>query len=333
MSETPDIQPGAAPTEQSLREQAIAWHVRLSSDAAVEGDWLAFEAWLGEAPAHLEAYEAVEAFWSELSDLPAPIEAAGNVTPLRRRPARAPIAAWATGLAASLVVVAAAGYGLTDIGAPAQTYRTGHGERRDVALADGSHVILNGDSTLTVRLGRRTRRVEMAQAQAVFDVAKDPSRPFLITAGERQVRVVGTRFNVLNRDGAVQVTVQRGIVEVRPSATPKAPPLARLTAGQTLSHAPGAARDTVGRTDPETALAWVDGRLVFRQQRLADVVEALNRYATTPIVVADDARDLPVTATLVIDRDEVMAQRLCEFLPLSLERRGGVLRLVRRSEG
>lgn len=309
--------------------------MRLSSDAAAEGDWLAFEDWLGQSPAHAEAYEAVEAFWSELSGLPglpAPVEAAGNVVPLRR-PARAPVAGWITGLAASLVVVAAAGYNLTDIGAPSQTYQTGHGERRDVALADGSHVILNGDSTLTVRLGRRTRRVQMAEAQAVFDVARDPGRPFLITAGARQVRVVGTRFDVLNRGGAVKVTVQRGIVEVRPSDAPSAPPLARLTVGQTFTHAPGAVRDAVGQADPETALAWADGRLVFRHERLADVVRALNRYATTPIVAADDVRDLPVTATLVIDRDEVMAQRLCEFLPLTLERRDGVLRLVRRSEG
>lgn len=332
MTQTPDMRPDEALQDEALRDQAIAWHVRLASDAAVEADWLDFEAWLAASPAHAAAYEAVEGLWADLDSLPAPMAAGANVMPLRRRP-RGAVLAWATGLAASLLVVAAAGYSFTDIGVPTQTFRTAHGERREVVLDDGSHLILNGDSTLTIRLGRRTRQVRMAQAQAVFDVAKDPARPFVITAGERQVRVVGTRFDVLSRDGAVRVTVQRGIVEVRPSAAPGAAPLARLTVGQTLTHSPGASADTVGRTDPEADLAWAEGRLVFRQSRLADVVRVLNRYATTPIVVADDARDLPVTATLVIDRDEVMAQRLCEFLPLTLERRGGVLRLSRAGGG
>ena len=56
----------------------------------------------------------------------------------------------------------------------------------------------------------------MADAEALFDVAHDVRRPFLIGVGDRQVRVVGTEFNLRHRDDQVDLTVRRGIVEVRP---------------------------------------------------------------------------------------------------------------------
>jgi len=64
----------------------------------------------------------------------------------------------------------------------------------------------------------------LGDAQAYFDVAKDPARPFLIDAGDTQVKVVGTAFDVRRRDGQVAVNVQRGLVEVRPHMDAAATP-------------------------------------------------------------------------------------------------------------
>lgn len=317
------------PPDETLRDQAIAWHVRLGSDAAQEADWLEFETWLGEAPAHARAYEAVEALWSELDAAPT-TSGAGNVVPLRRR--SAPLAAWISAVAACLVAAVFVALNFTDLGTPTRTYETAHGERRSITLADGSQLTLNGDSRISVRLGRHARQVTMADAEAVFDVAKDPQRPFLIEAGDRQVRVVGTRFNVLHRDREVAVTVQRGVVEVRDLADKGGPPLARLTPGRTLTHRVGASNDTIGDADPAAAMSWSEGRLIFRKVPLGDVAKVLNRSAETRIVVADAVRDMPVTAVLQIDRDEVMAQRLCDFLPLQIERKPGVLQLGPRGD-
>ena len=160
----------------------------------------------------------------------------------------------------------------------------------------------------------------MADAEAVFDVAHDPSRPFLIQASDRQIRVVGTNFNVLNHNGDVRVTVRRGIVEVRPADQPKSAPIARLTAGQGLSHRVGQVGDRVAADDPEVAFAWTEGRLIFRDQPLEDVASVLNRYADTPIVVAPDAREVRVTAVLTLDREDAMLRRLSEFLPVDVRR-------------
>lgn len=333
-----------SPFPDAVRERAVAWHVRLGSEAAVEADWLEFETWLAEDPVHLRAYEAVERLWSDLDGLaPLAVEpvaaapvAASNVAPLipRPRPARRP-PAWAGAVAASLLAAIVIGgtFGGVSLWASrprTETFDTAVGERRVVALADGTHITLNGGSHLTATLGRHERRVVMASAEAVFDVAKDPDRPFFIEAGDREIRVVGTEFNVLRQGGDVKVTVRRGVVEVRPAGAPGAQPLARLTKGQALSHREGQGADAVSVADPEAAMAWTTGRLVFQAERLSEVAATLARYGRRPIVVAPEVRNMRVTASLNIGAEDEMLRSLAEFLPVQVERRTDSLRLSLR---
>jgi len=315
------------PPDDALRDRAVSWHVRLASDAADEGDWLGFEAWLAESPEHGRAYAAVEQVWAELDA--APPTATSNVVPMKPRTSRPPLA-WLGAIAASLIAAVLLGVTFLSNAPATQSFDTVVGQRQVIALSDGSHVTLNGGSHIEATMGRRERRVVMADAEAVFDVAKDPSRPFFIQAGDREIRVVGTEFNVLHRDGDVQVTVRRGVVEVRPTSQPTAPPLARLQKGQSLSHKEGRAQDVVSPADPEAAFAWTEGRLVFKGERLADVAITLNRYVKTPIQVAPDAQNLPVTATLNLGTEDDMLRSLAAFLPVHVERRADSVRLSLR---
>jgi transmembrane sensor len=317
-----------SPIPEAVRARAAAWHVRLASDDAGEADWLAFEAWLAESALHARAYEAVEQAWLALDE--APPSARGNVAPLRARPSRR-TAIWGGALAAGLAAVTVVGATLWSAGQPTtQVFDTAPGERRQVALADGTRITLNGGSHITATLGRRERRVVMADAEAVFDVAKDPDRPFFVDAGAREIRVVGTEFNVLHHAGAVAVAVRRGVVEVRPAGARAAPPIARLTRGQALTHRSGGHADTVTAVDPDAALAWTTGRLVFHQARLVEVAETLARYGPRPIEVAPEARDLPVTAVLNIGTEDAMLAALAEFMPVRVERQADKVRLSLR---
>jgi len=334
-----------SPIPDAVRERAAAWHVRLGSDRAGDADWLDFEAWLARDPVHLRAYEAVEQLWSDLdalgvlaaaSQAPSP-PPASNVAPRVPRAARAARRqpAWLGALAAGLLAMVVIGgtFGGLSLwaGRPrTETFDTALGERRTVALADGTHITLNGGSHLTATLGRGERRVVMASAEAAFDVARDPDRPFLIEASDREIRVVGTEFNVLHQGGAMKVTVRRGVVEVRPKGAHDAAPLARLTKGQSLTHRVGQASDAVGAADPDAALAWTTGRLVFQGERLSEVATTLARYGGRPIEVAPDARDLRVTASLNIGSQDEMLRSLSDFLPVQVERRTDRLRLSLR---
>jgi transmembrane sensor len=229
-----------------------------------------------------------------------------------------------------VAAVAAAGLVIQSRAPAMQTYETAFGQPRVVQLADGSKITLNGGSRLAVRLGRRERQVFVADAEAVFDVAKDPGRPFLIQAGDRQIRVVGTEFNVLRHAGEVRVTVRRGVVEVRPAGKPRAAPIARLVKGQALLHREGKRGDVVRTADPDAAMAWTQGQLVFQGESLAQVAGTLSRYVRSPIEVAPEAQSLPVTAVLNVGDEATMLRSLQAFLPVQVERRDDSVRLSLR---
>jgi transmembrane sensor len=221
------------------------------------------------------------------------------------------------GLAAGLAVAIAASVAVV-IGTGPKTvvYETRPGELQEIALDDGSVIQLNGGSRISVRLGRRDRRVEMDLAEASFDVAKDARRPFIIEAGQSQVRVVGTEFNVNRSVAATTVTVRRGVVEVRPLQGASAP--VRLTPGQELSDAGGGYR--VRRTNPDAAFAWKGGRLIYADEPLSEIAADLSRRFPTPVVVEGPAASLRFTGVLVLDDPDAVVSRLEAFLPITAHR-------------
>jgi transmembrane sensor len=227
MSETGDI----------LRMEAANWFARLQAVDAPEADWLAFRDWLERDPAHAEAFAAVEQMWVSLDDMDLPAQT--RVIPLRPRPEARPagrrwamIGAGATAAAAALAAVMV----LPQQGAVA--YVAPETQPRTVQLADGSHLYLNRATQVRVALKSSRRAVELVDGEADFDVAHDPARPFVIAAGDRQIRVLGTEFNVLRHDGRLTVTVKRGVVAVTGDADHPAD-MVTLTAGQQLDHVEG----------------------------------------------------------------------------------------------
>jgi transmembrane sensor len=309
-----------------IQQAAVDWFVRLQGDAALE-DWTAFQAWLEVDPAHAAAYDAVESMWVDLEDAPglqdssviAAEVAPDNVVPLRRPVAR-PARRWIwTGLAtaaAAAVVVAV----LPQLTRPTFTdYSTRRGETREVALADGSRLTLGGATTLRVRLTRAERDVTLVDGEASFDVAHLENRPFVVTVADREVRVLGTEFNILSHDDRLAVTVRRGLVQVSGGQEGAV----RLAKGQQLIHTSGSPASLVRSTDPDAAFAWKSGKLVYRETPLAEVVADLNRYVATPIRVDPSAISVKVSGVLLVDEEAAMIRRLELFAPIVSQRRGG----------
>ena len=325
----------------TVADQAATWFARLQGEDADGGDWLAFEGWLA-VPAHATAYERLESLWLALEDDAPAIQAVLDAPPAalprrplprraaERRPSRRAWLAAGGALAASLVAGVFVVANWPAPAEPAQAFRTAAGEVRDIALADGTHIKLNGASSMSVRLARDARRVQMADAEATFDVAHDPQRPFLIAVGDRQVRVVGTEFNINHHDGETALTVRRGVVEVRPVDQPTATPT-RLVVGQQLRHRDGQAQSTVSTTDPDNAFAWTQGQLIYRDAPLSQVAADLSRRLPRPVRAADPATGaMRFTGVLVIDNEDAMLRRLEAYAPVKAEPVRGAIVLRRR---
>jgi transmembrane sensor len=333
---------------RALRDAAVTWHVRLQSDAAVEADWLGFEAWLAE-PGARQAYDAIDQLWADLDlDRDALASALQQPTAPARpymrsgrgshpgRPGRtAPTSKTWAAMAGAAAAAAAAAFVVVAIqpGSDAThwtVYATPKGASRTVTLADGTVMALNGGSSVKVSLEPGRRRVVMGDAEAAFDVAKDAKRPFLIQAGDDQVRVVGTRFDVLRHDGRVVVTVEHGVVEVRQAMGGDTRPVARLVAGQQYLHRAGMTQASVRTVDPSDALAWRRGRLIYRDSELADVVSDLNRYFATPLRVAPGAAGLRFSGVLAVDSQGKVLRRLEALMPVKAASENGAVVLRRR---
>lgn len=309
-------------------DQAAGWLARLQGGEATGDDWLAFERWLAAAPENAPAFDRAERLWIELDDHADALAPGRTWTPVSRppRPRRTGPTrrGWLAGGAALAAGLAAVAVGLTlwpEPEAQAIVYQTAPGETRQITLADGSRVHLNAASRIAVRFDRKARRVQMADAEAVFDVAHDPSRPFLIAVGDREVKVVGTEFNLRRRDARTVLTVRRGVVEVRPAATPSAP-ATRVAAGQQLVHHDGAAASQLRTASPEAAFAWTTGQLVYRGEPLSQVAADLSLSFATPVRVADEATGrLPFSGVLVLDRRADVLRRLQAYAPVAVEDR------------
>ncbi|HEV7385981.1 MAG TPA: FecR domain-containing protein [Phenylobacterium sp.] len=301
--------------DDARRASAAEWLVRLQAPDLDEAEAMAFDAWLNAHPANAAAYDTALAVMLE-------VEAASDriAGALKAAPARRPVVArrgWlvAGGLAAAATIALA----VTPFGAfetATRTFTTAKGEHRSVKLADGSAIDLNAGSRLSVRLGAHDRRIVLPEGEAVFDVAADKTRPFLIAAGDRTVRVVGTRFDVRRRSGMLSVTVERGVVEVQPSEG-AAGRTFRLHPGQRLDHVEGAAGVQVSAADPQQVSSWKSGRLIYRDQPLGDVVADLNQQFARPILLDDPAlAQIRVSGVLVLDDQAAVIRRLALLAPI-----------------
>lgn len=308
-------------------EEAGDWIVRLQSEDLDEANALAFDAWLSATPENARAYDAALAVAHEFA-ANAPAVRQG----LRERRARPGgrrglyLAAGSIAAAAAVAVVVIPA--LKPEPAP-QAYVTGVGQHRTVTLEDGTRIDLNASTRLTVALRRGERDVVMGEGQAVFDVAHDARRPFLIAAGDRTVRVVGTQFDVRRRAGRLSVTVTRGLVEVAPSGAGSGQTF-RLHPGQRLEHAEGAPLAQVAAATPEEALGWRAGRLVYRDQPLSVVVADLNAQFAHPIRVDDPAlAATPISGVLILDGEDAVVRRLALLVSAQAVRSDGGVTLQR----
>jgi transmembrane sensor len=167
-------------------------------------------------------------------------------------------------------------------------YATRIGQVSRVPLADGSGLVLNADSRARVALRDHERRVELAQGEAWFQVAKDRTRPFVVEAGPVRVQAVGTAFSVRRLGNGADVMVSEGIVEAW--LVGETQPRTRLIAGQKARVLEG--RPVLVQASAVEAidrkLAWRSNRIELDGETLGEAVADFNRYNRRQVVLADE---------------------------------------------
>ena len=321
-------------------DEAAGWFARLWADAATGEEWQAFEVWLSASPENVTAYERLEQLWIDLESDPDTFLRALDQGVLLPAPRRARSVRGATSSRRGWIVAALGAIAATvvvgievgnNLGVSSQTLvlKAPPGQTRSFRLADGSSVNLNAGSVMRVEFNRVSRRVVMADAEAVFDVAHDAKRPFLITSGDREVRVVGTMFNLRQRGDDMALSVRRGIVEVRPVDQPGARPV-RVTVGQQLVHSRGQGATLAEDSRAEAAFAWTTGQLIYRDRPLEEVAGAVSRRFDVTVTTDPSAASLRFSGVLVLDNAPDVLRRIEAFAPVTAQRTDAGVVLRRR---
>ncbi|MNF73806.1 fec operon regulator FecR [compost metagenome] len=312
------IDPNVTDADDDLFAEASGWYYRLQAEDLTPTEREAFAAWLAQGPSQVRA-------WNEVLELLGALrEPARQLRQAQRARWHKPRArVWASAAAVLLMI------GLL-IASPwpdrwRADYATVTGESRTLALADGSQLQLNTDTAVQVELGDGERRVRLLRGEAWFEVSHDPSRPFLIRSGDGWVKVVGTRFSVAQQGNQTLVRVAQGRVQVS------------VDEGQSVLLDPGRGVEYSGLQlssehgfDVAAEFAWRQRQLVFRQQPLAEVVEALNRYwPGQTLVLGDTLRQRKVSGVFEIDKPDAVLKALTHTLGLRAEQYTPYLRVLR----
>jgi transmembrane sensor len=343
-------------------EQATQWFLRLRERGRTE-DLPEFKTWLDDDPRNKRAYQEVAAAWSAVGQFgSAPEFMVGRRDALdsARRAARSRWSARGASsrylaIAASLVIaiVGALGWAYSQRG----VYTTSLGERKALTLADGSIVTLDAKSRVRVQYDGDQRLISLEGGQALFDVAKDPTRPFRVRAGDQTVIALGTQFNVELVAGNVLVSMIEGHVAITGidstveslTASPQGPNVIKGTGSAESSTV--ASRNQPGETqgqrasaavvelkageglrvrsdgqvmvlpkiDVERATAWQAGKMFFDSEPLVSAAERINRYSQQQITVDPSVADVSVSGVFTAGDSSAFVEAISTYFLVQVD--------------
>lgn len=324
-------------------KQAGEWLLDMKCSAASPEVLDEFNTWMSEDDTHGDKMDLVESVWNALDvleDDPVTVKTVRESVEKEQRPGKErwfdrfhlnlPTFRYAT--AAAVILLALGALWLTRSGTPLPVdHRTGIGEQRIVYLTDGSTAHLDTQTTISIWYDENLRRVELGEGQALFSVAHETERPFVVTVGDAAVRALGTEFNVRKKEsGMIAVAVASGRVQVGRKADilregsrqdipasfpgtlgeaesventadflPAEPPhlaMEVVETGQQVLFDSSETAHEVKTVEVHRVSAWQEGRLDFQDAPLTEVVDELNRYIETPMVIGDpDLGDMTIS--------------------------------------
>lgn len=335
---------GLHPDRAILQEQAATWNELLHDAGGREDPGLLadFEHWRSTSPEHAAAYDRVERARlllegdaDSLAMLALRRETLARIASRRGGRRRVLLATCAALLASVVTGFAVSGGDWRGLPESLQDHArywlhgevarsTARGERLTLVLEDGSVLTLNTDSRARIRYSDEQRRITLERGQALFEVARDTARPFVVTAGDQEVRALGTAFDVRLSGAQVEVTLLEGRVTVGAAAAaiasdtavaPHRAPTVLEPGQQLVAHA----RDLpqLHQPDVQRVVSWRNGQVIFQDDPLASAVEEMNRYARRQVVLADDRLEaLRVSGAFDTGNTALFVEALTSYFPI-----------------
>ena len=326
-----------SPKQSPIQEQAIEWLVKLRDDELDPESFHEFSEWLAESSSHIEAFAAAEQLFkdivvaaqTETISAPAQQQQTSNVISFERQqtPVKQPPTKSFNSWLVSAFGVAAVWLIAVNLIIPSQAnlfsdyfsdYHTETGELRTVQLSDGSRVLLNTNTAISMDFTASTRNIVLHHGQAQFTVAKDSQRPFTVVSDTLRAQALGTVFDVNHPDSAeTSVLVQEHAVSANLTDSNDPTHSITIQEGQILHHRKGQALQNPESVNLSQATAWQQHKLIINDRPLTELITELERHQTGRVFISDASlNNLRVSGVFSLDNPQDTLRIICESLNL-----------------
>ncbi len=338
----------ASDPSEDISAAALEWHVRIEAGDLTQEEHAEFEAWHSEHPSHADAYDRATTVWAALGTLDR--ETLGEA--LFRKPSIPSVlirllnspSIFSKGLAGlavacAVLIVTVIGFNASQLGLSESNppeleeriaslvYSTAIGEQREIVLSDGSNLTLGPATEVEARFSSRVRRVTLKQGAAVFDVARDKDRPFIVAADAFEARVLGTVFDVRKSANTTRLSVVEGRVEashpfVLDGQVSSLITKHVLTAGQQVVSTGKNGLSPVSEFNADQFASWRSGRLSYVGASLEEMIADANRYSQIPILIDEVALatiESTVTFSFEARATDAMLTALPSLFPVTVD--------------
>lgn len=313
-------------TAETIESEAAEWLAKVDGGNLTEQDRQELRSFLSRGPDHVKALQSYEMLWSDmdvlLSELP-------NLEADNPQQAASIFSLGRPGFSAlaSIVflIIGLLLWGLDPIGRlqiiETSFYSTGIGKQTFEKLSDGSTVHLNTNTVIEIDYSESARTVLLMRGEALFDVAHDPARPFVVLIGDSVVKAVGTKFVVRLTSESIFVTVSEGQVQLSKRDNVTEPDLAvqkqevvLISEGQEAAAHKKIAEPVlteIGADALSRRLSWTDRQLVFKDESLEKVVAEVNRYMPGKIIIDDpELRNILINGRFKIGETDALLEAI-----------------------
>ncbi len=328
------------PTRQRREAQAAEWVTKLDADTVSAIDRARFDQWMSSSEKNRECYYRIAKAWSALDDLEelqhlAESDDVAELLKQNRRQSRKIVQSIGA-MAAMLIIGFSTWVALPYLNT--QTYKyeafisTAVGEMQNIQLPDGSLIKANTNTHLEIHYSKNSRDINLLRGEAFFEVAHAPDRPFSVVAGDRQVRAVGTAFNVRLREAKLAVTVEEGrvalinkkamLVQNKNPENNAAQELTQISAGQRAVFDTDIEElEVLQAENLQRRLSWRNGILSFSGEPLSFMISEVSRYSNVEIEIADESlKDMPVAGYFKVGEVDAMLEVLDLMSDVTIER-------------
>jgi len=318
--------------------QAASWDARLRSHDCTPAERERFSAWLNQDARNQQSFDRLQIALSLLrksADDPRLRSLRESARMLERRSARysllgrvammASLAAIVTvsvfwqvrrhalfpSVAESSLAQTIASFNSTG----SDAWTTHAGEWKHIVLPDGSSITMNASSRLETEFLDKERRIRLLAGQALFRVSKNPTRPFIVTAGERTVTALGTTFDVRLSPGELRVTLVEGRVAVKALHESSSPSIVELTPSQQFEMV-GSAAPTVRHVNAVSETAWAEGQVIFADASLPDAVAQMNQYSNKQVIAGPELSKFRVNGMFRAGNQDSFVSAVTSYYPI-----------------